>query len=114
MSGPRDCRVVGCWRIVEADLWDAEYLDLLRPATLIIGSDGHGEIAFGAFQAGLDISYGKTVAFFTWSGFDEMDEVTGDGSAKLLDDGSLEIEFNRHLGDEAIPKAVSTTSSTAC
>ena len=57
---------------------------------------------------------GKTVAFFTWSGFDEMDEVTGDGSAELLDDGSLEIEFNRHLGDEAILKAVPAPSSTAC
>ncbi|MGB3795652.1 MAG: hypothetical protein WA957_05045 [Alteraurantiacibacter sp.] len=81
---------------------------------LIIGGDGHGEITFGALQAGLEISTGKTVAFFTWSGFDEMDEVTGDGSAELLDDGSLEIEFNRHLGDEAILKAVPAPSSTAC
>ena len=114
MSGPRGCRAVGRWRIVEADLWDAESLGLVQPAMLIIGSDGHGEIAFGALQAGLEISYGKTVAFFTWSGFDEMDEVTGDGSAELLDDGSLEIEFNRHLGDEAVLKAVPAPSSTAC
>ena len=114
MSGPRGCRAVGRWRIVEADLWDAESLDLVQPAMLIIGSDGHGEIAFGALQAGLEISYGKTVAFFTWSGFDEMDEVTGDGSAELLDDGSLEIEFNRHPGDEAVLKAVPAPSSTAC
>jgi len=113
VSGPRGCRAVGRWRIVEADLWDAEYLDLVQPATLIIGSDGHGEIAFGALQAGLEISYATTTAFFTWSGFDEMDEVTGDGSVELLDDGSLEIEFNRHLRDEAVLKAVPTSSSTA-
>ena len=114
MSGPRGCRVVGRWRIVEADLWDTDYLDLVQPAMPIIGSGGHGEIAFGAFQAGLDISYGTTTAFFTWSGFDEMDEVTGDGSVERLDDGTLEIEFNRHLGDEAILKAVPAPSSTAC
>ena len=30
-----------------------------------------------------------------------MDEVRGDGSAELDDDGSLEIEIRFHLGDEA-------------
>ncbi|MER8849825.1 hypothetical protein [Mesorhizobium australicum] len=39
-----------------------------------------------------------------WVGFDEMDEVTGDGFAELLDDGSLEITFAYHNCDEAIPK----------
>ena len=42
---------------------------------------------------------------FTWEGFDEMDEVSGDGSAELLDDGSIEIEFAYHNGDEAVLKA---------
>ena len=69
-------------------------------------NDGHGEIAFGALQAGLDLGYsGASIVFFTWQGFDEMDEVTGDGSAELLDDGSIEIEFAYHNGDEAILKA---------
>lgn len=81
---------------------------------LIIGSNGHGEIAFGALQAGLEISYGTTTTFFTWSGLDEMDEVSGDGSVELLDNGTLEIEFNRHLGNEATLKAVPAPSSTAC
>ncbi|MGX5806043.1 Tn3 family transposase [Bradyrhizobium sp. Arg314] len=30
-----------------------------------------------------------------------MDEVTGDGSAELLDDGSIDITFAYHNGDEA-------------
>ena len=34
-----------------------------------------------------------------------MDEVSGDGSAELDDDGSLEIEIRFHLGDEAILKS---------
>jgi len=51
---------------------------------------------------------------FTWEGCDEMDEVSGDGSAELLDDGSIEIEFAYHKGDEAVLKAKLDTSSTAC
>ena len=39
------------WRIVEADLWDRDYLDLVEPACITFGEDGHGEIAFGALQA---------------------------------------------------------------
>ena len=46
--------------------------------------------------------------------FDEMDEVRSTGSAELLDDDSLEIEFAYHLGDEAVLKAQRATSSTAC
>ena len=106
--------VLGRWRIVEADLWDRDYLDLVEAASMIIGADGHGEIAFGAMQAGLDLEYSPTTVFFTWSGFDEMDEVSGSGSAELLDDGTLEIEFAYHLGDEAVLKAKRGTSSTAC
>ncbi len=51
---------------------------------------------------------------FTWAGFDEMDEVAGDGHAELLDDGSIEITFAFHNGDEAVLKAKRETSSTAC
>jgi hypothetical protein len=81
---------------------------------LTIGADGSGEIVFGAVQAGLDIDYAQSMVFFTWAGSDEMHEVTGTGSAELLDDGSLEIEFDYHQGDEAVFKAVRESSSTAC
>lgn len=108
------CRLIGRWRIVEADLWDTGYLDLVAPATMVIRADGHGEIAFGAMQASLDLEYAPTMVFFTWAGFDEMDEVSGSGTAELLDDGSIEIEFDYHLGDEPLLKAVRETSSTAC
>jgi hypothetical protein len=111
---PIGCQLIGRWRIVEADLWDDEYLDLVGPATMVIEADGHGEIAFGAMQAGLDLEYARSMVFFTWAGFDEMDEVNGSGSAELLDDGSIEIDFAYHLGDEAVLKAVRATSSTTC
>lgn len=43
------------------------------------------------------------MVFFTWVGFDEIDE-----------DDSIEITFTYHYGDEAIFKAKRHTSSTAC
>ena len=83
MTAPMDCQLIGRWRIVEADLWDRDYLDLVEPADLTIGADGHGEIAFGAMQAGLELEYSRSTVFFTWAGFDEMDEVAGSGSAEI-------------------------------
>lgn len=114
MTVPIDCRLIGTWRITEADLWDHGYLDLCGPARLVIQDDGHGAIAFGALQAGLHLEYGRPIVFFTWTGYDEMDEASGSGSAELLDDGSLEIEFAYHLGDEATLKTLQATSSAAC
>ena len=66
MTVPMDCRLVGRWRIVEADLWDRDYLDLVVPATMTIGADGHGEIAYGAMQASLELEYSRSTVFFTW------------------------------------------------
>lgn len=114
MTASMSCRLIGRWRIVEADIWDRDYPDLVEPAMMIIAADGHGEIAFGAMQAALDLEYAHALVFFTREGFDEMDEVHGSGSAELLDDGTLEIEFAYHLGDEATLKAERVTSSTAC
>jgi hypothetical protein len=114
MSAPANCQLVGRWRIVAADIWDRDHLDLCGPATITITDHGHGEIAFGALQVGLDIEYRRSSVGFTWERFDEMDEVSGDGSAELLDDGSIEIEFVYHNGDEAVLKAKRETSSIAC
>ena len=45
---------------------------------------------------------------------DEGDLVEGEGTAELLDDGTIEIEFAYHNGDEAVLKAKRDPSSTAC
>ncbi len=109
-----DCKLIGRWRIVEADIWDRDYLDLVEPAMMVIEASDHGEIAFGAMQAGLDLEYSRTLVFFTWEGFDEMDEVRGLGSAEHQEDGTLETEFAYQHGDEATLNAERATSSTAC
>ena len=62
MRAPANCRLIGRWRIVEADIWDRGYLDLCGPATITItDANGRGEIAFGALQAGLDIEYSRAI-----------------------------------------------------
>jgi len=98
-------KTIGKWRIVETDLWDTEYLDMLEPAFIAFQRDRRGEFRFGCVNAGLDCEYSPTTVHFTWHGFDEMDEVSGDGFAQGEDDGALSGEIAFHLGDEAIFKA---------
>ena len=71
MTSPQTCDIIGRWRIVGADLWDRDYLDLVQPAYLKIGDDGWAEFAFGVVQAGGEIEYSHTIVFFRWNGFDE-------------------------------------------
>ena len=113
MKAPADCRLIGRWRIVKADIWDREYLDLCGPARLTITAQG-GKIAFGAIEAGLEVEYARDSIGFRWAGCDEGDEVQGEGTTELLDDGTIEIEFAYDTGDEAVLKAKRDPSSTAC
>ena len=113
MKAPANCRLIGRWRIVESDLWDRAHLDLSGPATLIITAQG-GEIAFGALEGGLEVESARESIGFDRAGCEEGDEVDGEGTAELLDDGTLEIESEYRNGDEAALKAKRDPSSTAC
>jgi hypothetical protein len=105
MSVTAGCQLIGRWRIVEADLWDRDYLDLVEPAYMTFNKDGRGEFAFGAMNATMELEYARRIVFFTWAGFDEGDEMTGSGSAELGDDGTVEIELSFDDGDDAVFKA---------
>ena len=114
MSGAETCEVIGRWRIVGSDLWDRDYLDLVDPAFISIGRVGRGELAFGVVNACVGSVVQQTIVFFTFEGCDEDNEITGSGSAELLDDGTLEIEISFHHGDDATLRAERDRSSTAC
>jgi hypothetical protein len=101
MIARADCQLIGRWRIVEADLWDRDYLDLVEPAHLKIGRDGWAEFAFGALTAGGQIEYPRTTVFFRWNGFDEGDEISGEASVELGGDGTIDIELSFDNGDDA-------------
>jgi hypothetical protein len=105
MSASAGCQLIGRWRIIEADIWDRDYLDLVEPASLTIGKTGRGEFAFGAVNATLELEYSRSVVFFRWTGSDEGDEISGEGSAELQDDGTVEIELSFDAGDDATLKA---------
>ena len=105
MTRDVNCALIGKWRIVEADLWDRDYLDLVQPAHITFENHGRGEFAFGCVNGALDCEHSRRIIFFSWQGFDEMDEVGGNGAAELDDNGCMEIEIRFRLGDEAILKA---------
>jgi hypothetical protein len=63
-------------------------------------------------EAGLEVEYARDSIGFRWNGCEEGDQVEGEGTADLLDDGTIEIEY--HDGDEAVLKAKRDPSSTAC
>ncbi len=114
MTSPASCELSGRWRILEADLWDRGYLDLVEPAYLRIGTDGWAEFVFGAVNATAELEYGHRIVLFRWSGFDEGDEISGSGSVELQHDGSIKIELFSDNGDDAVLTAPVMTSSTAC
>jgi len=71
----------GRWRIVEMDVWDKDFLDLVETAHLTFKGAADGEIAFGALKGFLDVRYGtrdgSASAEFSWEGNDENDPASG-------------------------------------
>jgi hypothetical protein len=99
MKKPHRSTVLGRWRIVEIEGWDADYIDMLGPGHIQFDRDG-GYIEFGAAQLVLDCWYSPTSAHFNFQGHDEMTEVSGDGDADLDPDGALIGEIRFHHGHE--------------
>ena len=99
-------RIKGKWRIVEMPMWGADHLNLLGPAYIEFDGKGGSEIAFGALQATLECATTPSGVDFDSYGFDEMDEVRGEGWVELQDDHSLIGEFAYHNGDESDLRAV--------
>ena len=68
MSASAGCQLLGKWRIIEADTWDCDYLDLVQPAYIVFGKNGRGEFAFGAVEATLELECAPRIVFFNWTG----------------------------------------------
>ena len=90
----------GKWRIVEMEVWDASYLDMMEPAYIHFDGKAGGEFAFGCVTGRIHNPAANKSADCTWQGNDEMDEASGDGWAELQEDGSLTGEIRFHNGDE--------------
>jgi len=95
----------GRWRIVEMDVWDNAFLDLVEEAHLTFTGAADGEIAFGALKGFLDVRYGSrdgaACAEFSWEGHDDNDPARGRGSVALGTAGRLVGHFFIHKGDDS-------------
>ena len=83
----------GRWRIVEMDVWDNDFLDLVEEGHLTFTGAADGEIAFGALKGFLDVRYGSrdgaACAEFSWEGHDENDPASGRGWVAIGTAGRL-------------------------
>lgn len=97
----------GRWRIVEMDVWDNDFLDLVEEAHLTFTGAADGEIAFGALKGFLDVRYGArdgaACAEFSWEGHDENDPACGRGWVTIGTAGRLVGHFYIHNGDDSEP-----------
>ena len=114
MNAAAGCELLGRWRIVEADLWDHGYLDLVEPAYMTFAKNGRDEFAFGAVNATMELGYGQRIVFFNWTGSDEGDEIYGSGSAELEDDGTSRLSYPFTTAMTRSEGASRMISSTAC
>ena len=88
MTREMECALIGKWRIIEADLWDRDYLDLVEPAHITFQGNGHGEFAFGCVKGDLDGEYSRRIIFFTWQGLLGRDSTKWTRSAATVQPNS--------------------------
>jgi len=108
------CRLIGRWRILAADIWARDCLDPCRPATLDIRADGHGEIASAPSRQTPTSPTAIRTSLWIKRGSSMSTRSEAPGRPNSSKSGSLEIEFDRHHGDDAILTAEPASSSAAC
>jgi len=102
MTGPATCELIGRWRIIEADLWDRDYLDLVEPAHLQIGNEGWAEFALGCCQRHCRTQIWSRHRLLPLERVRQGRRNLGDGATELQDDGSIKIELSFDNGDDAV------------
>lgn len=104
---PRDSRraFVGDWRIVEMELWDADYFEMDGPATIQISRQGTGRFEFGLVVGEMDCRFSPAddspLLEFSWDGADEHHPAAGRGYARVTESGELRGRIFFHLGDDS-------------
>ena len=79
MKRPTKHSLIGKWRIIEMELWDKDFLDMMEPAYIAFDGKAGGEFAFGCVTGGLHCRKAPDGVEFTWEGNNEMDKASGDG-----------------------------------
>ncbi len=104
----------GRWPIIEADIWDCDYRDFCGAATITIGAENQGEIAFRAMQSTVDSRHWLQRV----DGLLHVGWLFQDGrshrkvNVELLDDRFFAINFACHNHYEVVFKVKRDISST--
>ena len=97
--------IVGCWRVIEMEQWDAESLDTEREAFIRFDAGGQGELHFCCVHGFIDYRLtrreGQPAAEWTWDGNDEHHPAFGRGWAVIQEDGALRGAIFFHDGEES-------------
>ena len=94
----------GRWIITELEMLDLGDFESDEEPCIVLKAGGKGSIAFACLQAELDWRMEGDHAGFTFSGFEEGDEVCGRGWFRIT--GSLMTgKLFYHLGEESEFKA---------
>lgn len=88
----------GWWRITETEVWGEDVLGLLGPAMISFEGRG-GRLRVLAILAYLECKPTKTGVSFTWEGSQELDPISGTGTARVCKDGLLPGTFRMKNGD---------------
>lgn len=95
----------GRWRLVEMEMWDQDFLDLVVEAHITVEDNALGYFQFGAVEGQIDCRFdtdaGKPRATFSWRGDDEGDPANGRGWFTLVEDARIEGRFFFHTGDDS-------------
>jgi len=86
--------------------WDQDYVDMETPGHFTFKSARSGSFQFGLVLAQMDCRMDRQRRIdFTWSGFDEGDELNSRGYAEIVDD-ELQGHLYVHRGDDSAFRAV--------
>jgi hypothetical protein len=100
---------IGAWRIAWMETWDQDYVDMKVPGHITFGKNGIGNFQFGLVQGEMDYRVNANRVEFTWSGFDEDDEMSGRGFAEIEND-ELNGHLYIHMGDDSAFRAIGKKS----
>jgi hypothetical protein len=97
-------KYLGKWRIIEMELWDQDFIDMVTPGYFSFDREGLGYFQFGVVEGRIDYRIEKIGDIgrleFSWEGADENDSALGRGWAIMTKD-HLEGRFYFHLGDNS-------------
>lgn len=102
---------LGKWRIIEMEMWDQSYVDLITEGYFAFGKGEFGNFQFGAVVGEIDYSIeelgNNERVEFSFEGQDEYDPVSGRGWV-IIEDDTLKGKIFFHAGDESEFKAKRT------